>query len=90
MIRWLWKSGKQEAKEGSLSTRLAAVEATLRRLEEDQAARELTVARTLEQLRRLAGQITKTHALDNGAPKPETPLTADDVFALAKRQGVTR
>jgi len=89
----LWKLWKSRRIEGAILERLAEIEAQLKRLEEGEAARELTVAHTLGQLQRLAGRVTKTLALDTSEPKKTNDvilLTPEDVISLARTRGLTR
>lgn len=93
MIRWLWKSGKVWENEGEFRRRLDALEERQKRLEEGEAARELTVAHTLGQLQRLAGRVTKTLAIDEHAAERannQNPTTAEGVISLARQRGLTR
>lgn len=89
-MKWaLWKSGKPRESEGDFSARLDRLEGVLRDMAQAEAARELTIANTLTQLQRLAGRITKTAALDEGAQRT-TVATIDDVYRLAREQGITK
>ena len=89
-MKWaLWKSGKPRESEGALEMRVARLEGVLRDMAEAEAARALTVANTLTQLQRLAGRITKSAAIDEGA-RVGTVASIDDVYRVAREQNIIR
>ena len=89
-MNWfLWKSGKPRESEGDLAKRVDRLEAVVRDFAQAEAARELTVANTLTQLQRLAGRITKSAAIDEGA-RVGTVASIDDVYRAAREQNIIR
>ena len=47
-------------------------------------------ANAKQQLQRLYGRLTKQIALDNKKPEEQLPSTVDDVYRVARKQGLTR
>jgi len=98
---WLWAKEKNRADEGGgerwgkLESRVETIEEKLTELHrkfDSVAELPLQWAATLQQLRRLAGHVTKSNAIDNrpqaaqNPPPAPRPLTQDDVIEIAQRE----